>query len=75
MQTGSEEFTELLKQNNKMLTERVREQANMIENLQSTIDTLNASIANLQETIEDLRRRLFGTSSEKIGRASCRERV
>ena len=63
MQTGSDEFTELLKQNNKMLTERVREQANMIENLQSTIDTLNASIANLQETIEDLRRRLFGTSS------------
>ena len=75
MQTGSEEFTELLKQNNKMLTERVREQANMIENLQSTIDTLNASIANLQETIEDLRRRLFGTSSEKSEKSDDSEEI
>lgn len=37
-----------------------------IEDLQKTIEQLNTNIANLTETIEEMKRKLFGTSREKL---------
>ncbi len=47
-----------------------KEQEETIENLRATIKALQATIANLNETLDEFKRKLFGTSSEKISRAS-----
>ena len=44
---------------------RINEQAATIEELRALVDELRSLKANLEETLEEMRRQLFGTKSEK----------
>lgn len=59
MPTDKDLLIEFLKKTN-------MEQAEMIEDLQATVKTLEQTVANLNETLDEFKRKLFGTSSEKI---------
>lgn len=65
MQDLNEELITLLKQINQQQEDQIKSQAETIEILNSTISDLQASIVNLNETIDELKRKLFGKSSEK----------
>ena len=61
---------------------QLSELKDMIAQLNITIKNLNYTIARQQSKNDDLkaelawfRQKVFGSSSEQIGRASCRERV
>lgn len=64
MPINTDDYIQMLKQNNEQQAEQLKLQAEMIEDLKDTIKNLNATIANLQETIESLRQQIYGTSSE-----------
>ena len=49
------------------LEQQTQDQAETIRNLNGTIADLRQTIANLQETLDELKRKLFGTSSERMG--------
>lgn len=69
MGEDAQKLIQTLEQFNKQLQERVREQ-------DETIRELRAMIANLQETLEEFKRKLFGSSSEKLKEEAdtgCRE--
>ncbi|MCI5595897.1 MAG: hypothetical protein MR380_04145 [Lachnospiraceae bacterium] len=59
MPTDKDELIEYLKKINE-------QQALVIDTLQATVRDLQGTVANLNETIDELRRKLFGTSSEKV---------
>lgn len=58
MPTDKDELIEYLKKINE-------QQALVIDTLQATVRDLQGTVANLNETIDELRRKLFGTSSER----------
>ena len=58
--SDKDQMIELLTKLNKQLEAQNREQA-------QTIRELRTMIANLQETLDEFRRKLFGKSSEKTG--------
>ena len=64
MPINTDDYIQMLKQNNEQQAEQLKLQAEMIEDFKDTIKNLNATIANLQETIESLRQQIYGTSSE-----------
>ena len=64
--SDKDQWIETLQKMNTQLEDQNREQA-------ETIRELRAMIANLQETLEEFKRKLFGTSSEKTGKGSSQE--
>ena len=64
MPINTDDYIQMLKQNNEQQAGQLKLQAKMIEDLKDTITNLNATIANLQETIEGLKQQVYGTSSE-----------
>ena len=55
----------LLKQINEMQASRIEEQEKTIEDLRIVIDELRSIKANLEETLEEFKRQIFGVRSEK----------
>ena len=52
-----------------LLQKQLEERDSTISDLKSLVNTLNATVANLNETIDEFRRKFFGTSSEKTALA------
>lgn len=65
MPDQNEELILLLKQINRQQEEQIKTQTETIKTLNKTISDMQASIVNLNETIDELKRKLFGRSSEK----------
>jgi uncharacterized coiled-coil protein SlyX len=55
------------------LEQQTQDQAETIRSLNGTIADLRQTIANLQETLDELKRKLFGTSSERMGQKTLDE--
>ena len=62
------EENKLLKMVIETMEARIKEQEKHQEQLLDTIDELRSVIANLEETIEELRRQIFGVRSEKASK-------
>lgn len=56
-----------------LLYKTIEQKNDQIQKLQEMVPELNATVANLNETIEEFRRKFFGTSSEKVRRREAPE--
>ena len=65
MPVDIEKYIEFLEKSN-------AEQAKTNEELRATIQSLRQQIANLNETLDEFKRMLFGTSSEKTKKSKKR---
>ena len=63
----------LLKQINEMQASRIEEQEKTIEDLRMVIDELRSIKANLEETLEEFKRQIFGVRSEKTSASKATE--
>ena len=63
----------LLKQINEMQASRIEEQEKTIEDLRIVIDELRSIKANLEETLEEFKRQIFGVRSEKTSASKSAE--
>ena len=63
----------LLKQINEMQASRIEEQEKTIEDLRIVIDELRSIKANLEETLEEFKRQIFGVRSEKTSASKATE--
>ena len=73
MPVNPEDMIQLLMKTNAEQEERLKEKDQTISDLRSTVDELRSTvtdlrstIANLIETLNELKRKFFGTSSEKV---------
>ena len=62
-----------LKQINEMQASRIEEQEKTIEHLRMVIDELHSIKANLEETLEEFKRQIFGIRSEKTSASKATE--
>ncbi len=73
MSGEAEELITFLKKINEVQESRIKEQAITIDNLRIIIADLQVTVANLNETLDEFRRKFFGISSEKISDSAVKE--
>ena len=66
MGDDSQKLIQALEKLHEQQEKQIREQESRIREQEETIRELRTMIANLQETLDEFKRKLFGTSSEKI---------
>ena len=70
---SAEDELKLTKMIVEMQASRIEEQEATINELRTAIDELRSMKANLEETLEELKRQFFGVSSEKISARKNKE--
>jgi len=73
MPIDAEELIIFLKKINEAQEARIKEQAVTIDNLRIMIADLQVTVANLNETLDEFRRKFFGKSSEKVSISDGKE--